>query len=334
VIRRTLSCGAALVVLAVAAAPSAAQDAPYAHLKTSGPPLSVPQSELRASLQCSGGAGDPSRPPVLLLSGTTVDPDENFAWNWEPALTAAGFAWCASTAPGGNMDDIQVRGEYVVYAIRRMFAATDRRIAIYGHSQGGMVGRWALRFWPDTRKMVDDVVGAAPSNQGTDTAVPVCALGCAPALWQQETGSEFTTALNSRAETFRGISYTDVYSHMDEVVFPNLDDSGRSSLHTGDGKIANVAVQDVCPGEIADHLTLGTVDPVAWALFGDAVEHPGPADPSRIAASVCAEGLMPGVDRATYATDFAAAAAALANRLVNYPHVDREPRLRHYVLAR
>jgi hypothetical protein len=27
--------------------------------------------------------------------------------------------------------------------------------------------------------MVSDVVGAAPSNQGTDTAVPICALECA-----------------------------------------------------------------------------------------------------------------------------------------------------------
>jgi pimeloyl-ACP methyl ester carboxylesterase len=324
----------ALAVLAIAPASSAAQDQPYAHLKTPGPPLSVPQSELRASLECSGGRGDPSRPPVLLLSGTTVDPDENFAWNWEPALKATGFSWCASTAPGGNMDDIQVRGEYVVYAIRRMYEATGRRIAIYGHSQGGMVGRWALRFWPDTRKMVTDVVGAAPSNQGTDTAVPICALGCAPSFWQQETGSAFIRALNSRAETFRRISYTSVYTHMDEIVFPNLDDSGRSSLHTGEGRIANVAVQDVCPGELADHLLLGTVDPVAWALFLDAVEHPGPADPTRIDTSVCSQGLMPGVDRATYATDLAAAAAALANRTVNYPHVDREPRLRKYVFAR
>jgi pimeloyl-ACP methyl ester carboxylesterase len=324
----------AVVVLAIFAIPSAAQAQPYAHLKAPDPTLSVPESDLRASLLCSGELGDPSRRPVLLLSGTTVDPDENFAWNWEPALTAAGFPWCASTAPDGNMDDIQVRGEYVVYAIRRMYEAAGRRIAIYGHSQGGMVGRWALRFWPDTRKMVADVVGAAPSNQGTDTAVPICALGCAPSFWQQRTGSDFITALNSRAETFRRISYTTVYTHLDEVVFPNLDDSGRSSLHTGRGKIANVAVQDICPVDLADHLLLGTVDPVAWALFVDAVGHPGPADPGRIDASVCSQGLMPGVDRATYATDLAAAGAALANRTLTYPHVDREPRLREYVFAR
>ena len=33
-----------------------------------------------------------------------------------------------------------------------------------------MVPRWALRFWPDTRPMVDDQIGMAPSNHGTDTA--------------------------------------------------------------------------------------------------------------------------------------------------------------------
>ena len=30
-----------------------------------------------------------------------------------------------------------------------------------------MIPRWALRFWPDTRVMVDHVVGLSPSNHGT-----------------------------------------------------------------------------------------------------------------------------------------------------------------------
>ncbi len=38
-----------------------------------------------------------------------------------------------------------------------------------------LIGRWALRWWPDVRPMVSDVVGAAPDNHGTDVALPLCA---------------------------------------------------------------------------------------------------------------------------------------------------------------
>ena len=319
--------------LLAAATPAVAQE--YAALDTAGPKLNPSRADLRASLDCTADVRDAATTPVLLLSGTTVDPIENFAWNWMPALDQARIPWCAATAPEpDNMDDAQERGEFIVYAIRRMHRLADRRIAIFGHSQGGMIGRWALRFWPDTRKLVSDVVGAAPSNQGTDLALGICAVPCAPSFWQQRTGSDFLTALNSRAETFRRIAYTNVYSHYDEVVSPNADATGRSSLHTGRGRIANIAAQDVCPGDLSEHLLLGTIDPVAWELFLDAVTHPGPADPSRLPASVCSRNFMPGVDENTYTTDLAAAGVSLANTIAIYPTVPAEPPLRPYVFAR
>ncbi len=40
------------------------------------------------------------------------------------------------------------------------------------HSQGGMIGRWATRFWPDTRQMVDDIVGLAPSTLAEPPLMP------------------------------------------------------------------------------------------------------------------------------------------------------------------
>ena len=47
----------------------------------------------------------------------------------------------------------------------------------------------------------------------------------------------------------------------DFVVTPNLDDTGSSSLHGG-GEIRNVAVQDLCPPDLNEHLAVGTVDNV------------------------------------------------------------------------
>lgn len=332
-----LAVGGVLASLAVApaAAPdrSAASAAEFAPVDRPGPPLSVPAEDLAASLRCSGGLAGASREPVLLVPGTTLTPKVNFSWNYARVLAGAHWPYCTVTLPGHAMADIQVAGEYEVYAIRAMHRATGRKVQVVGFSQGGMLGRWALRFWPDTRAMVDDLVGLDPSNHGTLDAYPVCTAGCAPAFWQQQTRSRFLAALNSHQETFPGISYTQIYTPTDEVVTPNLGPAASSSLHTGDGRIANISVQRVCPVHVAEHLTMGSSDPVGYALVRDALMHPGPADPARVSRTVCAELLMPGVNPATYPTNFAGLTTTAATQVVAYPHVAAEPPLRPYVFA-
>jgi hypothetical protein len=308
----------------------------YAPVDQPGPALSVPQTALNASLQCNGNlAAGPT--PVLLVHGTGSNPPHNFGWNWEPALDDLSISWCAVALPGNGMLDIQGAGEYVVNAIRAMHAAAGRRISILGHSQGGMLPRWALRFWPDTRAMVDDDVGFAASNHGTTGARTVCQVPCPAADWQQRDDSQFTAALNSSQETFPGISYTEVYSHNDEIVTPNSDDSGSSSVHGGGGQIANVAIQDLCPGDLSEHLAVGTQDYVAYLLALDALMHPGPADPDRAAASdpgLCNPLKMnPGINPATYPADLATATADLLANTASAPTVPAEPPLRCYVTA-
>jgi hypothetical protein len=125
--------------------------------------------------------------------------------------------------------------------------------------------------------------------------------GCAPASWQQLSTAHFIKALNSYAETFRGISYTEVYSHTDEVVQPNSGPKPSqcsSCLYTGKGKITNVATQQICPSDVYEHLGVGTVDPVAYALAVNALRGPGPARPGQISRSVCSKVYMPGVNPA------------------------------------
>lgn len=316
----------------------------YAPLDQPGPALSVPVPALRSALACHGDPHSGGE-PVLLNPATAVTPDQDYSWTYEKAFTAQGRYWCAVTMPQHTFEDIQVSGEYLVYAIRAMHAAAGRRIAVMGHSQGGMSMRWPLRFWPDTRAMVDDVIGMAGSNHGT-TALPVCHAGlttCTPAVWQQQAGSKFLEALNSRAETFAGISYTEVFTHLDEVVVPNFQDATAvSALHTGAGAITNVAVQDICPLDVSEHLLVGTIDPVTYALVMDALTHPGPADPARISRSVCTQGLMPYVDPADLQTLLQPLTAipGLAStplpfvNLTGATTVGAEPALRPYVFPR
>jgi pimeloyl-ACP methyl ester carboxylesterase len=326
---RTLALGALLAL--VIAAPAAASDPAYAPPDRAGPALDVPQDKLKQSLECSPRFDSETKTPVLLMPGTGSNAHDNFSWNYEPQFDKLGIPWCAVSFPYDGNGDVQVNGEYVVHAIRTMHARAGRKISLAGHSQGGMVGRWALRFWPDTRAMVDDVIGFAPSNHGTTQAGLTCMSSCIYANWQQSFESNFIRALNSFAETWQGISYTNVYSHNDEVVTPNSDDTGSSSLHTGSGAIRNVALQDVCPSDTSEHFLIGTTDPVAYALAIDALTHDGPADPARVSLDTCAQPYMPGIDPATGPA--AGAQAFNNNRSSTGPESSSEPPLACYVLA-
>ncbi|GAA4801878.1 lipase family alpha/beta hydrolase [Nocardioides caeni] len=311
---------------------------PYAPIDRPGPRLTVPARTLDASLDCHGNPRTGPR-PILLNPATSVTPEENYSWNWAPLFAKAGRYYCYVTMPHHTFGDIQVAGQYLVHAIRTMYRTTGRRIAILGHSQGGMSPRWALRFWPDTRAKVAELVGMAPSNHGT-RSIPGCLVGlttCVPAVWQQQAGSSFMNALNSRAETFAGIDYTNVYTMLDEVVTP----PPSSGLTTGRGRIANIRVQDVCPLDPWEHVTTGTVSPATYAVVMDALDHAGPARLSRIDRSLCGRLHMPGIDPLDVAsfTPVLTALPSLVSTVVplvtfsGAPLLRREPALRCYVYA-
>lgn len=315
----------------------------YAPLDRPGPALSVPAATLRAALSCHGSFTANSLEPVLLNPGTGVTPDQNFSWNYERAFAAQGRPWCALTMPYHTLGDIQTAGEYLVYGIRTEYAMGHRKIAVLGHSQGGMSMRWALRFWPDTRPLIADVIGMAGDNHGTTVPIP-CKMGvttCTPAVWQQLAGSRFIAALNSGAETFPTVSYTEIYSHTDEVVQPDSNDAHATSAVTPGPNVTNVATQNICPLDLDEHLLIGTIDPVTYALVMDALTHAGPAKPSRISMAVCLQLYQPGVNPLTVAPylQMLSAVPGLASvplpdaNLVGAPQVASEPALRCYTTA-
>jgi pimeloyl-ACP methyl ester carboxylesterase len=289
-----------------------------------GPPLRVPEAQLAKALRCSPGIADAKRDPVLLVPGTTLDPAE-FSWNYVPAFRAQGIPYCTVELPDHGMADIQTASEYVTHAIRTVSGESGHKVDLVGHSQGGMIGRWSLKYWPDTRGMVGDVVGLAPSNHGTLDANLICVATCAPSLWQQRQESAFMRALNNGPETWAGIDYTNVYPSVDEVVVPNFDDRGSSSLHTGAGRITNVGVGEKCPLHVADHITTGTSDPVSFALAMDAITHDGPANPARVDRAVCGQLLMPYIDPVAFPANVAGMTTTIATQLGLYPHTPFEP---------
>ncbi len=149
-----------------------AQALAYSPIDRPGPVLSVPEAVLAESLSCSGDLAGAGRAPVLLVPGTWVTPDEQYGWNYMRAFAALGWPNCTVTTPEHAMGDMQIAGEYVVHAIRTMYQRSGRTIAILGGSQGGSLPRWALRFWPDTRSMVEEHVGLAPPTTEARASQP------------------------------------------------------------------------------------------------------------------------------------------------------------------
>ena len=294
-------------------------------------PLETPVFNLAASLRCSPGVDNATRPPVLLVHGTALNARNTFSWNYIPQLNKINFPYCTVDLPLNGMGDVQEAAEYVVYAVREIVRRSQQKVQIIGHSQGGMVPRWALRFWPDIRAQVDDLVSLSGSHHGTIDAHALCVLPCAPAIWQQRDSSAFLAALNKDFETLPEVDYTSIYTQLDEVVVPNIGPSASSRLRATGSNLVNVATQDVCPLNLADHLLVGTSDAVAYALAFDAITHDGPADPKRIARSVCTQLFMPGVDPLSFPFDVLNLGTGVAVQLLNAPKVGREPELKCYV---
>lgn len=291
-----------------------------------GPALIVQRGDLDAALDCKQPL-TPGGRAVLLVHGTSVMPEENWGWNWESALPHFGFLPCTVRLPDYAFVDIQVSSEYVVHAIREMSDTTGLKIAVVGVSQGGLQPRWAIRWWPDVRERINDLVMLATPNHGALFADLSCALvSCLPALWQtRTTGSRFLDILNHADETPGKVSYTSIYSHTDVVIQPSFLDAS-AVLEGG----VNIAVQDFCPGRVVDHAQ-HVYDAAVWALAIDALLHPGPLDVDRVDPAACLDAVMPHVDLVEALQRGAEVYLASAMRqAASAGKVDREPELRNY----
>lgn len=298
-------------------------------------PLSIPEQTLNERIVCSGDITTAGRGAVLLVAGAGQTIKSNYGWNWIRFLDKAQIPYCAVDFPNLGTSELQAASEYVTHAIRKTYALSgNRKVQIVGFSMGGMLPRWSLKYWPDTRPMVDDMISLSGVNHGTLAAIAACLKPCAPGIWQLRPNSAFITALNKGGETFPGISYTALYTRTDEVVIPNFNSSGTSSLRPAAGtaaQVRNIASQDVCPLNYADHLLSGSADPVFHALAMDAIIHAGPADPKRIPISVCFKLFQPGVDPVYFGVNFGSMALfTFIPGIFLSPAVAAEPPLKAY----
>jgi hypothetical protein len=296
----------------------------------SGPPLTVPQSELDAAVKCPIDPTNATSTPVMFVTGTGASGDQSYLIG-QDAFEAYGHPVCYVNFPDFTTADIQVSVQYLVYGLRKEFFLSHRRVAVLGISQGGLLPRFALSYWPDLRKKVSDAVLAAGTQHGTVLGLGSCSATapCPPADWQQIAGSHLLRAINSQPdETPGNVSYTTVRSLSDETVQPQGGKHPTSSLKGA----SNVLIQGVCPGRNTSHI--GTiVDSVTFAAFEDAVAHGGKgkrgaARPSRFAPDTCSHPYAPGLNEAKTTAFLNLAGSVISGNSSTVPKVAAEPPVR------
>jgi triacylglycerol esterase/lipase EstA (alpha/beta hydrolase family) len=211
--------------------------------------------------------------PVVLVPGTF---ENQSMWTTvAPQIKAGGY--CVFSLDYGNnaTGDIPTSASQLGSFVNQVLAETGAsKVDLVGHSQGGMMPRYWMKFDGGASK-VDELVGIAPSNHGTTNplAAPagVFCLACA----QQAAGSAFITNLNSGGDMQPGPSYTVISTRYDEVVTPYR----SQALSDLSSQVTNVVLQSKCPSDASEHLTIPD-DPVTLRWVLNALGRSGPADPS------------------------------------------------------
>ncbi|MFF8969184.1 esterase/lipase family protein [Streptomyces sp. NPDC014995] len=243
---------------------------------------------------CKPSAAHPR--PVVLVHGTFA----NSVDNWlalAPYLKHRGY--CVFSLDYGRLPGvpffhalgpIDKSAEQLSAYVDKVLAATGAAEAdLVGHSQGGMMPRYYLKFLGGAAK-VNALVGIAPNNHGTTLAGLTHLLpyfpgaedlltAATPALAQQIVGSDFMTRLNAGGDTVPGVRYTVIATRYDEVVTPY-----QSQFLTGTG-VRNVLIQDLCPLDLSEHALLGLTDRIAFHEVVNALD-PAHATPTTCASAI------------------------------------------------
>lgn len=226
------------------------------------------------------GANDPAcrseRPPVLLIHGTRADMTVNFQ-GLSPHLRDAGWCvWALDLPDRGQAplaESVAALADFAA-AVRRTTGSKDLSFA--GHSLGGLVAR---RHAKDVKgRGIDDVVSFGTPQYGyfsppPDDQVDALFNTECPSCWEMAQGSPFITELNEGDPTPGRVSWTQIVTVQDAVAKPY-----QNQYLPEERLVANVTLDELCPGRPFDHLLLA-YDPVVFQVIEGALARTGPADP-------------------------------------------------------
>ena len=220
--------------------------------------------------------------PVVLVHGTFEDMLKNWS-TLAPVLADQGYCVFALNYGDNATGPVADSARELAPFVDAVLAATGaKEVDVVGHSQGGMMPRYWIQFLGGAKK-VDDLVGIAPSNHGTQGLIVPLGEGTTTGLVggtqtpcqacvEQQAGSPFLQELNAHGDTVRGVDYTVISTRYDEVVTPYT-----SQFLAGDASaVTNLTIQDLCPADPIEHDQTPN-DPVVHQLVTAALEADGPA---------------------------------------------------------
>ncbi|MFJ4411665.1 esterase/lipase family protein [Streptomyces sp. NPDC088910] len=268
-----LSLAAAMVVAPAATASASANSAPSSGWN---------------NFSCRPSAQHPR--PVVLVHGTFGNGTDNWL-AFAPYLVQRGY--CVYSFDYGMLPGVPLIGGLgpIADSAQQLSDFTDRVLAasgtskvdIVGHSQGGMMPRYYLRFLGGAAK-VNALVALAPDNHGTTLDGLTKLLpyfpgaadalhGITPGLADQVAGSPFQQHLNAGGDTVPGVHYTVISTIYDEVVTPYT----TQALSGPD--VRNVVLQNLCPVDVSEHVAIGLTDRIAFHEAANALD-PAHATPT------------------------------------------------------
>jgi triacylglycerol esterase/lipase EstA (alpha/beta hydrolase family) len=259
---------AALAVLATSGTAASAAQLPVVYNGVLGYAQASPTASPPGAndWSCKPSAAHPR--PVILVHGTFVDMSND----WQalsPLLYDNGYCVFALNYGSSNgsgqlgiyaTGEISQSAEQLASFVDQVLAATGaRKVDLVGHSQGGMMPRYYLKFLGGASK-VHALVGLSPSNHGTTvdglftlaSAIPGATgfFGLCTACEEQAAGSAFLAKLNAGGDTVSGVRYTVIQTANDTVVTP------YTSAFLSGRNVTNILLQNQCALDLGEHLSM------------------------------------------------------------------------------
>jgi hypothetical protein len=215
--------------------------------------------------------------PVVLVHATLADEGSNWV-TLAPLLANAGYcvysfnygatglsfcdaAGCRVDALGHIEQSAEELSSFVNFVL---FVTGASKVDLVGHSQGGMMPNYYIKFLSGAGK-VNELIGLAPSNHGTTLgglttllekfpwAVELTSslaeyIG-APSLPEQEEGSAFMKKLFGSGEPLSSaVRYVVIETKNDEVVTP------YTNAFLSGSNVTDITIQSQCPQDPVAHI--------------------------------------------------------------------------------
>lgn len=221
----------------------------------------------------SAGAA-PAKDPVIIVAGTFAG--QGLASIYYAPLAARlradgyqAYIWGEPQSGLGDSRDAAAQLGTFVDEVRAQTGAA--KVDLIGHSQGGMVSRYYIKYLGGENE-VDSLINLAAVNYGTAVANIAKLFGLGDCIGivscqQMAIGSSLLNDLNAGDDTIGNVSYTNFGTIYDTIIVPYT-----NSYLANDGNNTNVTVQSRCWLRYVDHITIA-LDGTVYSGIQDALAH-------------------------------------------------------------